>query len=241
MPVIESLTPSPSQSTKPGRSAAASVGGLRICAQMKKAKKSTSQTPPIDTKLPEPKQIDFQETNSRKEKSYQSIQVQRHSYGIGECWFEGEETRIENVVFNPLFWFRIFQYFVLPLAVLNRIAVLNGNLEALRSDPSSQKLAGIWVRKLVSCAAAWIALFATGVLWAVSGHDVSNVSDHVLRNISTVLPSTQQNRAVYDIQCAGNAHRCLCSLLLCSAMYRLYVHWDFISKATCSATPPFAR
>ena len=112
---------------------------------------------------------------------------QSHGYGIGESWFEVEETRIEKVLCSGVFWWRVFQYTMLPFTVLYKMSTLNENLASLRSDSSSEKLAGIWFRKLLGYSAAWFALVATIVVWEATGHDVSNAGDHLLRNISTVI------------------------------------------------------
>ena len=107
-------------------------------------------------------------------------------YGIGESWFESQETRIDKVLIDRHFWWDVLQHIFLPIAILFRFSLITENLTALRCDPSSKKLASIWLRKLVGFAAAWFAFIATIVVWKASGQDVSNTSDHLLRNISTV-------------------------------------------------------
>jgi hypothetical protein len=111
---------------------------------------------------------------------------EKHGYGIGDCWFESHDTRIHRVLCDRHFWWDVTQHLFLPLAIVIKFSSINKNLHRLRSDPSSKKLASIWLRKLLGFAAAWCAFVATIVAWKASGLVVSNASDHLLRNISTV-------------------------------------------------------
>jgi hypothetical protein len=107
-------------------------------------------------------------------------------YGLGETWFEIQDFKLEKIFLNKRFWWDVVQHVFFPLIVISKFSLLTQNLAALRSDTSSQKLASIWLRKLLGFAAAWIAFVSTMVVWKLSGQDVSNVGDHLLRNISMV-------------------------------------------------------
>jgi hypothetical protein len=107
-------------------------------------------------------------------------------YGLGETWFEIQDFKLEKIFLDKRFWWDVLQHVLLPLVLISKSSLLLHNLAALRADTSSQKLASIWLRKLLGFSAAWFAFVSTMVVWKLSGQDVSNVGDHLLRNISMV-------------------------------------------------------
>ena len=107
-------------------------------------------------------------------------------YGLGDTWFEFQDFKLEKIFLDKRFWWDVVQHIFLPLVIISKLSLLIHNHAALCSDISSHKLASIWLRKLLGFSAAWVAFVSTMVVWQFSGLDISNVGDHLVRNISMV-------------------------------------------------------